>query len=119
MSSTPNQRWLRSSSGFLCLLKFFSGLLDHLRPARLLGLQPLAERLGRAGTHFGALLREALFHVGSIERLDQLAVELGDDVFRNAARSDHALERAGLEARQALLGDGRCVGRGRYALRTG
>src|ERR1044071_3671059 len=117
-SFTQNQRWLRRSSGFLRLVKLGSRFLDHARPFRLLGAQPLAEELRRAGAHLGALLREALLHLRSLEDLVQFGIELRHRLLRSPGGSDDALERAGLEAGQSLLGHRGRVRGARHATRA-
>src|SRR2546430_271657 len=116
MSFTPYHRWLRRSCGFflakgafpielliveLLLVELDAGIFDDLRPARLLGPEPLPERLGGSGPRLGSLLGEALLHVFGREDFGELGIQLRNDFARNARRADHALERSGLEACKA------------------
>src|SRR3990172_4473571 len=65
------------------LLEFGAGFLYYLRAARLLGPHPVAEAFRRPGAHVGALLCEALLHLGRVEDPCQLGIELGDDIARD------------------------------------
>ena len=94
-------------------------LLHHLRPLRLLGGEPAAEALGvPARTSVPSLARRSFISAVLSTRTSS-AFSFATMSLRNAGGADDALERSGLEAGQALLGDGRRVGRRGEALRAG
>ena len=76
---------------------------DHLLPLDELGLDVVAELIGRRGKAFEADILEFRLHLRAVDDLAQRAVELGDDVGRRAGRRDEAGPGVEVEALRGRL----------------
>src|SRR5215470_5324172 len=103
----------------MALLEADIGVLHELRVLRELGLHERLELVGPRLAQLRADLLEPRAHVGLLHRLVDVGVQLGDDLLRRPARRHHAVPVGHVEARHALLDEGRNVRKLRDALRRG
>src|ERR1017187_6517213 len=92
-----------------------AGRLDDLRPPQNVLLDERTELGRRIAADEEALLCKVLLHVGRVERLDELRVQLRDDLARRSREGEQSLPRKRLEAGIARLGDRRNVRKQRVA----
>src|SRR2546426_11775448 len=94
-----------------------AAFLRDPRPLRDVGLDELAELLGRVPDRLEAESRDALAHFPKPECLDDLVVQLRDDGLGRPHGSEEPVPAEHLEPREARFGDGGKLGREDRALR--
>src|SRR5437899_789903 len=98
------------------LFRLDAVVLDHLAPARDLGLDPCGELLRRPRHDLEFLLLELVPHLGHVEDADDLLVVAVNDGLGRCARREEADPRHGHEVRVSLLDHRGHVGHRRKAL---
>src|SRR5690349_16626842 len=94
-------------------------ILYHLAPALDLGVQEPGELRRRLPAGGGPLFLPHLLHVGRLQRLGDLPVELVGDLLRGSVGHPHGVPRGHVEVAQAELGERRHVGDEGRARRRG
>src|SRR5712691_10189118 len=94
-----------------------AAFLRDPRPLRDVGLDELAELLGRVPDRLEAESRDALAHFPKPECLDDLAVQLRDDGLGRPRRREQPVPAEDVETREARFGDGGKLGRECRSLR--
>src|SRR5262249_34988095 len=72
-------------------IEFGAAFLHELRPFGEIGGHEIAECLRLVTDRLGAIVHDALAHVGLGERAHELVVQLRDDGLRHAGGPDHAV----------------------------
>ena len=96
-----------------------AGLFHHFRPLGLLPVDILGVILRKSGRRLGTVGGDARLHEVRGQRILQCAVELLDDLWRRAGRTQQAIGLLRLKARQSGFVDGHQVRQDRRALVMG